>query len=323
MAHNINDNRMFYFGETPWHGIGVKLNHPATSMEAIQAARLDYVIEQEKIQTISGKDIQDVLANVRIDTGEVLGIIGDRYKVIQNTEAFTFFDSLVGEKLAMYHTAGALGRGERIWILAKLPEDILITKDDVVEKYLLLTNSHDGTSSLRVYFTPIRVVCQNTLIMSYRDFKNGVSITHRGNIRTKTNEARRVLGLAINYYTRFSNDMHALLKYKMSDKELNLYFDYVLRGSNNEPVVETTRFKNEKDILNHLFISGKGNNLPEVRGSAWAGYNATTEYADYMRIAKNSRTNKSNRLNSIWFGSSAQLKKRALQKILEIVKIEK
>lgn len=328
MAHNLNfvNGRasMMYVGQKPWHELGTELNQPATAKEAISAAQLDYIVTPEPLFRKNGQEMNNIKAIVRQDTQAILGAVSDSYRIIQNTEAFGFFDSVVEEGLAMYHTAGALGQGERIWIMAKLPESVLVTKDDVVEKYLLLTNSHDGSSALRMYFTPIRVVCQNTLIASYANAKDGISIRHTGNIMTKVSEAQRVLGLAVNYYMKFDNDAHALLKYQMNDKELKKYFDFVLRaGAEPTQIEETTRHRNERDTLNTLFHLGKGNQLPEVRGSAWAAYNACTEYVDHHRTVKNLGEDKTNRLKNIWFGSGAAMKTRAYAGITELVGITK
>jgi phage/plasmid-like protein (TIGR03299 family) len=321
--HNINDGRMMYVGETPWHGLGIRLDQPATAEEAIVAAKLDYPIDSELAFTVKHEKVDNVRLIVRQDNRAVLGCVSDSYKIIQNTEAFSFFDRIVGEGQAIYHTAGALGKGERIWIMAKLPDDTIITKGDVIEKYLLLTNSHDGTSALRMYFTPVRVVCQNTLILSLRDAKEGVSIRHMGDITAKTTEARRILGLAVNYYARFSKDAHALVKYQMQKNELEAYFDYALRGTKAGSKEETATFKNERDELVQLFENGKGNQLPVVRGSAWAAYNAVTEYTDHFKTIKNLKVDNSNRLKNIWFGTGAQIKGRAYNRIMEVAGIIK
>jgi len=323
MSHNLNDGRIMYVGATPWHGIGTKLDKPATAALAIQAARLDYPIESEVTFDKNREKVDNVKLIVRQDTRNVLGVVSESYKIIQNRDAFGFFDSIVGEGQAIYHTAGALGKGERIWIMAKLPDDTIITKDDVVEKYLLLTNSHDGTSALRMYFTPVRVVCQNTLILSLHDARNGVSIRHVGDIKTKVTEARRVLGLAVNYYTKFSEDAHALVKYQMSKVELEAYFDYALRGKNAGSKEESGRFLNERDALFNLFEGGKGNKLEGVRGSAWCAYNAVTEYTDHYKTIRKLGDDQTNRLKNIWFGTGALIKGRAYDRIMEVVGIKK
>jgi phage/plasmid-like protein (TIGR03299 family) len=326
MAHNLNEERMFYVGATPWHGLGTKLDNPATAAEAITAANLDYKIQLKTIyiephkQTQVFKPILNKKATVRIDTNEPLGIVSDKYKLVQNVEAFNFFDVVVGEGQAIYHTAGALGKGERIWIMAKLPKDIILSREDVVEKYLLLTNSHDGTSALKMYFTPVRVVCQNTLNMSLADSGSGISIRHIGNIHDKVEEARKVLGVAVNYYDQFENICQQLVDLKLDGKQVNSYFDKLVFLKEDDK--NSTIFLRKKNDLLVLFERGKGNDTPEVKHSAWAAYNSVTEYVDHYKTVRNEKNNPTNRLKDMWFGNGARLKEEAYLNILEVAGIK-
>lgn len=320
MSHNINeDSRVFTVGKS-WHGLGTVVDTEKTAKEAIQLAKLDYKVEASPLYVQKNEqyaDIQSHNAIIREDTKEVLGITTPKYKIVQNTEAFSFFDTIVGEGQAIYHSAGALGKGEKIWILAKLPNDIVVNGDDVVEKYLCLTNSHDGKSSLRMYFTPIRVVCQNTLNMSMQDAKNGISIRHSGNIRNKIDHAREVLGISINYYDQFEKIVQEMENIQVQSEELNNYFNRVLAINDNEEV--STRKSNIKDELFTLFENGKGQKLGN-KHSLWKAYNAVTEYVDHSRTVKNLDKDKSNKLASIWFGSGAKLKEKAYNEALVLVK---
>ena len=206
MSANINS--MFYYGATPWHGLGTPVDQVATSDEAITAAGLDWEVGMEEMETESGLSVFTHKATVRQDTRQVLGVVGRRYEVLQNRDAFSFFDSVVGEKLAMYHTAGSLGQGEKVWILAKLPGEIVVGKDDVTDKYLLLLNSHDMSWRVRMFFTPIRVVCQNTAQAAIRGFNSktdpGVGFKHLGDIQKKVVEAQKALGIANAYYDQYA-----------------------------------------------------------------------------------------------------------------------
>ncbi len=318
MAHNIFRNRIAYTGEEPWHGIGTELNKPATAEEAIEAAQLDYEIDLQPIFLKNGQPIKNRMATVRKEGEVPFGIVSPKYKIIQNVEAFSFFDNVVKTGEAIYHVAGALGEGEIIWILAKLPKDIILFKDDIIKEYLLLTNSHDGKKSLQMYFTPVRVVCQNTLNASLKDSRNGISIRHMGDINFKVNEARKALGLALEFYGDLKEQIQVLGKYSMNNEKVNAYYDTLLGIDKAEK--PTTRSLNVKNELLFLFENGKGNKNPLIRHSAWCAYNAVTEYCDHFKTVKSLDRNPSNRLRDIWLGSGSILKSRALDEIMAVVK---
>ena len=319
MSHNVDT--MFYTGERPWHGLGVELEQPATAAEAIEAAKMGWEIKKVPVHLPDGVEIPGHYATVRGDTGVPLGVVGDQSQPIQNKEAFSFFDSVVGEGQAIYHTAGSLGQGERVWILAKLPEIIRITVEDVVEEFLLLTNSHNGWSSLRVFYTPVRVVCQNTLNMALGGVaRKGIAIRHSGDIRSKIAEAQRALGLAAEFYSEFAEVAALCRERELAMKELDAYLQVVVPDPKDGKV--STRAQNVRQEMVRLFETGKGNTLPGVRGTLWAAVNAVAEYADHVRTprAKDPADRASNRMESIWFGSGATLKARAWDKALQLVK---
>ena len=151
---------MMYVREKPWHGLGTQVEEAPTSAEALRMAGLDWNVVQRNIQVCGGAKIQNYKANIRDSDGTVLGVVTDRYKIVQNAEAFEFTDSLIGGEVR-YETAGSLNGGRKIWLLAKLPETEIV--GDKTEPYLCFTNTHDGSGAIRVCMTPIRVVCNNTL----------------------------------------------------------------------------------------------------------------------------------------------------------------
>lgn len=306
MAHNINQNRMFCVG-TAWHDVGVRVDSEQTAEQAIKLAQLDYNVEQTPLFA-NEKQVEGHVAITRADTKEILGITTPKYKIVQNVNAFSFFDVVVGEGQAVYHSAGVLGQGEKIWILAKLPNDIIINSEDKVEKYLCLSNSHDGKSSLKMYFTPVRVVCQNTLNMSMADAKNGIAIRHTGNIKFKIDEARRVLGISIDYYKQYEQIAKQLEEKPLTISEVEGYFDKVLGIDETEEI--STRKENIKSDLLTLFEGGRGQKLGNIH-SAWKAYNAVTEYVDHYSTVKNLAEDKTNKLKNIWFGTGAKLKEQA------------
>ena len=299
MAHNLYKNRMMYVGQKPWHGLGTELKEPATAAEAIAAARLGWQVVKMlvyfKDESEASFDIvPDKFTTVNQENKKPLGIVSDNYKIVQNTEAFGFFDSVVGTGEAIYHTAGALGQGEQIWLLAKLPKDLVLFREDVVEKFLCLTNSHDGKSALRVYFTPIRVVCQNTLNMSMGDASRGVTIRHTGNIQNKVVEARRVLGFALKFYEEFDVTAQAFAERKLNTERATRYFEDVLEMDEKKEV--STRTSNIRADMLELFDRGLGAEMPSIRHSLWAAYNAVCEWTDHCMTVKSETANPSNRL---------------------------
>jgi len=305
MAHEIET--MFYHNvEAPWHGLGVPLNEPATAAEAIQAASLDWQVKTVPVLADLGDgmtcSMPDTRAVVRDIDLSVLGTVGSRYRPIQNTESFEFFDSIIGEGQAVYETAGSLRGGKRVWILAKLPDSIRVVKDDIVDRYMLLCNSHDGTSACRVLFTPIRVVCMNTLGSALRQGKgSGCSIRHSGNIKEKVIQAQEALGLATSYFQEFTDiSQHLAAKSITSQAQLETYADSVL-GIPEEP---STRFLNKRADIIRRFES-PANLMPSTRHTYWTAWQAFTEYVDHKKHDDKS-------LDSAWFGGGQKLKEKAL-----------
>ena len=222
-------------------------------------------------------------AVVRGDTNQVLGVVGNSYIPIQNAEAFEFLDTVVADGGLRYHTAGALGKGERIWLLAKLPGHLRVnSSDDITEKFLLLSNSHNGTSALRVFFTPIRVVCANTLAVAHRGGeKRGVSVLHKGDLGAKIREAQKVLGLAQRFYDDVQLKINRLASHYPTTAQLQNFFETLYPDPDRRPA--KVRAENIRQDLFHLFESGRGQDQYGIRHSTWAALNAVTEYVDHYR----------------------------------------
>ena len=310
---------MMSAGEVPWHRLGTRLEQPATAREAIEVSGLNYLAELRDTQTIDGIPIPQRKAVIRSDTQDVLGVVGNSYVPVQNHQAFGFLDAVVADGGMRYHTAGALGKGERVWMLAKLPDDIRVkNSDDITEKYLLLSNSHDGSSSLRVFFTPIRVVCANTLAIAERNGRGqGISIIHKGDLATKVQQAQEVLGLAKRFYDDAEEKINRLAHHYPSVRQLEEYFKLVYPDS---PDGESARMKNVRQEMLRLFEHGIGHDLPVIRYTTWTALNAVTEYVDHYRSTRGTTAidRASNRLESSWFGSGARLKERAWNLALQM-----
>jgi len=216
MAHAIET--MFYARKTPWHGLGVRVTEALSSEEALEKSDLDWNVVQQPIYTAQGQLIQNYKANVRDKDNSILGVVSDRYQIVQNYEAFEFTDNLLGEGVK-YETAGSLNIGRRVWLLAKLPEKYIINGEKI-EPYLVFSNSHDGSAAITVAMTPIRVVCQNTLNLALRQAKRAWSSKHVGNISGKLHEAQETLELAHGYMSELGKEIDILNRTKISDAKI-------------------------------------------------------------------------------------------------------
>jgi len=317
MGHNLNTSNgkasMMYVGEVAWHKLGTKLDKPATAAEAIEAAGLDFTVDKTPLRTTYFEGpIEGHFATVRTDTFQALGVVGSRYEPVQNRDAFTLFDELVGEGEAIYHTAGALGKGERIWLLAKLPDYIRINGNDIVEKFLLLTNSHDGSSPVRVKLTPIRVVCENTLAIALAGAEQEVRIRHTANAQVKLKEAHEVLGLSNWLYAELDRIFNGMSERKLTGEEMKGY----VRAVFPEPprVYHRSNVPKIHEKVVELAETGAGVEL--ARGTLWGAYNAVTEFVDHCRLSK---ADDSARLKSTWFGSGERIKKQAFKVAVNIL----
>ena len=181
MAANVES--MFYVRETPWHGLGTRVMEAPDSEEALKLAGLNWKVRQEPIYTDNNLLIPGYKANVRDLDNKVLGVVTDRYKVVQNDEAFAFTDGLLGEGVR-YETAGSLLDGRKVWILARMPREFIINGEQI-SPYLVFSNTHDGSGAIKVAVTPIRVVCNNTLNLALSTARRSWSMIHTGDIQGK------------------------------------------------------------------------------------------------------------------------------------------
>jgi len=321
MAHQIEirdgEASMFYVNEEPWHGLGNRLDRPATAAEAIKAAKLDWKVEKVPLYAVRGHasvPVPDTFGVVRDDLWgkegcPILGIVGKDYTPLQNSEAFSFFDPIVGQNAAVYHTAGVLRDGERIWLLAKLPSQIVVVGDDVADKYLLLSNSHDGRSTVQVKFTPIRVVCQNTLTRALSDGPT-IRIVHTRNMQKRLTQARRLLEIVDKGFSNLATAFQAMCKLSLDEAKLTEYFGEVFPDSKDPENWKVIRQIRENRFWSRYFFEhGKGNDRPGARGTLWAAYNGVTELSDHRRTHQSPER----RLNSAWFGDGYHMKARALR----------
>jgi phage/plasmid-like protein (TIGR03299 family) len=289
-------------GPSPWQSLGIALSYPKTAREAIESAGLDYTIAKKPVE-LAGL-MQKAYASVRTDTGEILGIVGARYRPVQNRDAFALFDELVGKQELVYETAGVLGHGERIWILAKLPGYMKINGNDIVNKYLLLINSHDGSAPVRAKVTPIRLVCNNTLTSALQG-AGEVHIRYAPGAMQGAGQAASLLEFSESLFERLDLIFNRMALRTITEEQLQEYVrQLVPSDEEGENDAKTQKVRN--DVL-RLHDTGWGADL--ARGTMWGAFNSVTEYTDHLMLDEDSAT----RLNSIWFGRGEQLKLKAFQ----------
>jgi phage/plasmid-like protein (TIGR03299 family) len=230
MAANVET--MFYVRVAPWHGLGVCVEEALTSRDALEKSGLDWTVAQRPIMTSNYNPIPGYKANIRESDNHVLGVVTDRYKIVQNHEAFAFTDALLGEGVK-YETAGSLNEGRKVWMLAKLPERYTLGGEEI-EPYLIFSNSHDGNGSIKVAMTPIRVVCQNTLNLALGNARRTWSTVHVGDLATKMNEAHNTLQLAQRYMGQLGEEFNRLSRIQLPDARVMEYIEMLL-PMNEEP----------------------------------------------------------------------------------------
>jgi phage/plasmid-like protein (TIGR03299 family) len=300
--------------QVPWHGQGQVIEGLATAAEAIQHAHLDWQVEKRPL-TVKGQDIElrDYKAVVRCDNNFPLGVVKNRYTVIQNADAFGFFDEVVGAGQAIYETAGALHDGRKIWIMAKLPNTVYVDSTDKHEQWVLLVTAHDGSHGVWMQHVAVRVVCQNTLTAALDGATNQIKIRHTKNYKSKKEEAQRVLGIAEAYFTKLGEVMNMLKTKKMTVDDAVKFNEVLFPASVNEETGEvevSTRTENVREEVISLFQRGTGN----VGESRYDYLNAITEFTDFSRSIRvtGDKEKGESRFDSILLGSGARLKQQAI-----------
>lgn len=323
MSHELEiingEAQMFYRGEAPWHKLG-RFIHPdevLTSEQAIVAAGLDWTVDTKPLFLADGTQAPSN-ATVRSDNGNILGVVGKNYTPLQNKNAFTFFDEFINSGQASFETAGSLKDGKKIWALAKINKDpLVIAGNDIVDKYILLSNSHDGTTAVRAGFTPIRVVCANTMAMAHQKGTSQlIRIKHGKNVADNLERVAEIMNVANQQFEATAEQYRFLASRNINSADLETFIKLVFTGPKYVELESQGLTVNKRIIENviPLFEKGRGNDMTEIKGTAWAAYNAVNEYLQYERGSDDD-----SRLNSMWFGDGANLNQRALDVITKMV----
>lgn len=298
-----NVESLFYVKEKPWHGMGTMVQEAPTSAEALHLAGLDWTVEPKPVYTeidgIFGKSMQEIpgfKANTRDIDGSVLGIVTDAYKIVQNTDAFAFTDNLIGGEVR-YETAGSLANGKRTWLLARLPETEIV--GDKTEQYLVFTNTFDGSGSVRVSCTPVRVVCQNTLNFALKTAKRSWSIRHTANIETRMKEAHDALQLANDYIVALTASAGSMATQHLSDFEIDNMIRQLFPISEDASELVAKRNAERRE----LFRTAMGkDDLQNFKGTKWQFLNAAADMADHAQPVRMTASSRENRLKDILAG---------------------
>lgn len=333
MAHNINYNdktgkhSFFSIQEKAWHGLGQIVKDYPTSAEAIKHAGLDYTVEKRKLFTFDNEnqngnpeadiiipevEVPNFFATIRTDTEQVLGVVGKDYQIVQNVDAFNFFDAIVGGDGIQYETAGALGKGERIFITAKLPGYIKVGNDDMTEKYLFLTTSHDGFGSITAAFTPVRIVCNNTLNAALKNCTGSIKIRHTANSKDRLAEAHRVMGISNKLSDELEGMFNQWARVRITDQQVQRLIQLAMVP--NKEVLQniqagnldelSTAFTNVCNSVYEYAMTSPSQQQDTTKGTVFGAYNAVTGYFQNVRNYKDGEA----KVKSLLFGGTAQLR---------------
>ncbi len=288
MAANVET--MFSVREKPWHGLGTIIMEAPTSADALRLAGLDWEVVQEPIFTDFKESIEGYKANVRDSDRKVLGVVSDRYKVVQNTDAFSFTDELLG-KGVRYETAGSLQEGKRVWLLARLPREYIIAGERI-SPYLVFSNTHDGSGSVKVAITPVRVVCNNTLNLALSIAKRSFCIIHTGNIQDKIQEAKDTLFMAEEYMDCLGTEFEQLRRQKMTEEQIEEYIELLLPMEKEPtPIQQKNIIRLRKDLEKRYYDAP---DLQELGNTAYRFINAVSDFATHSSPLRRTANYKEN-----------------------------
>ena len=303
---------------TPWHNLGIVISSAPTSEDAIKIAKLDWDVISKPIFDGLGRELKGYKVNVRSTDNQILGVVTDKYKIIQNKDAFAFTDALLGEGVR-YETAGSLASGKRVWMLARMENRLMA--DEEMENYLVFTNSHDGKGAVRVACTSVRVVCQNTLNLALANASRHWSCSHMGSIESKLAEARHTLQSAERYMKALEEEFGELKMKKVTDRQVRQmtdklleieYADLYKKAIKNSNIVDfkgMLKNKESEEKLNRkrndiLTIYNDKPDLRDTERTAFRFVNAVSDYVTHTTDHRNTRNYQENMFMKVIDGHS-------------------
>lgn len=313
MAANVET--MMFSGEIPWHGFGNQIDDTDIFdvEKGIKSAGLDWEVDLKNLQTVDGQPV-DHRACYRRSDNRILGVVGPRWTPVQNWQMFAWFQEWLDAKMCALHTAGSLCNGQKIWVLAQIVDNptMEIVKGDEVAKFILLSNSHDGTMAIRVGFTPIRVVCCNTLARAVADKASRlIRIRHSAKVSENMEVIKDIMNLANQEFEATAEQYRFLASKSIHAGDMRKYVKTVLGLAETNDSDIPTRSKNIMEDIFKLITDGVGQTNSLASGTYWAAYNGVNEYLTHYR-----GRNSNNRVDSLWFGPSAAMNSLALDTAL-------
>ena len=336
MSHEIEFNKQkgthsFYSRkEVPWHKLGQVVEEAKTSDEVIKIANLDFVVVKASNYARYQEDglthyyeNPDSFSTMRIDTKKILGTVGSRYEILQNAKAFEFFDDIVGSKQAIFETAGVLFNGSKVFITAKLPDYIRLSSNDVIDQYLLLSNDHTGSESAVIMFTPVRVVCNNTLSMALQRVQKGYRIRHTKSMEDRMRQVTHMMGLKNKYFEEISLVLNHMKDIKLKESETkHILMQLILNDAEYEAVNKSGNLYKTEEIsarkrnqildLHNWLEGGVGQDL--YKGTGLWLYNGVTGYYNNGK----SYSNEEARFENLIGGSASTIVNKAKDLILHV-----
>ena len=290
-----------------------------TSHEALQAAHLDWNVNFGELYTGMDIDGNHNLINkwrrtYRDDNDETLGIVGNRYTILQNYEAFDFMDELLGEIGANYETAGSLKGGKQVWLMVKLPNHITVAEGDEMIPYLLLKNSHDGSGAVTIAAVMVRVVCANTVALALQGAVAKTKIRHTASMHNKVEQARQAINLINENFVTYSDTFSEMLNVELTEE---MFEEYILSVIDVD--MEKTRGQNIYDTIENLYLTEETNQTGNMSGTLWAAFNAVSYWTDHERGLNQYGRRKDNADEAALFGSGAQMKQKAYDRAIELI----
>ena len=310
--------------EKAWHNLGTITAEAQTAQQALEIAQLNWEVEFAPIyaQVLTNDGVQQVevpnrRATVRNHAKKgvgVLGVVGNRYTILQNKEAFDFCNAIVDESGAHFETAGSLNNGASVFLTMKLPNDLLVGGHDLIENYIMVTNSHDGSSPVTVCVSPIRAVCANTVAMALANAVTTYKVRHTTSVNGKVQDAREALAMSWRYIEEFGSQADALMNIEMSNAEFGNYLDRMWKKPVLADAEEASRaltlWENRRDEVLDLWTAQTQDG---IRNTAWGAYNTVVEYLDWFAPVRGKGSKLEMRSERTLDGSLTNQKNRAFE----------